>query len=212
METFAELGLVGLPLLAGCALVPLVAGDPRAGDRASSPPPRGAYLAWLAASALDWHWEMVGLTTTALLAGSACLVAAERRTRGRASRGSRLALVGLTGTLSVFAVWSLVGNQALSQVVTPSSARTGSKRATTRAVRRRSSFWSHEPDLVLGDAAAGLGDREGALVLYRDAVEKDPRNWVAWLRLAQVERGAERAAAYDRVHELNPLEEDLPGE
>ena len=40
----------------------------------------------------------------------------------------------------------------------------------------------------------------------------DPRNWVAWLRLAQVARGAERNAAYDRVRELNPLEEGLPGE
>ena len=65
-------------------------------------------------------------------------------------------------------------------------------------------FWSQEPDLVLGDAAAGLGDREGALRAYRDAVETDPRNWVAWLRLAQVARGAESDAAYERVHELNP--------
>jgi len=73
-------------------------------------------------------------------------------------------------------------------------------------------FSSHEPDIVLGDAAAGLGDRERALESYRSAVATDPRNWVAWLRLAQVARGAERAAAYDRVRQLNPLEEGLPGE
>ena len=73
-------------------------------------------------------------------------------------------------------------------------------------------LWSHEPDIMLGDAAAGLGDREGALRSYRGAVATDPRNWVAWLRLAQVARGAERNAAYDRVRELNPLEEGLPGE
>ncbi len=47
---------------------------------------------------------------------------------------------------------------------------------------------------------------------YRDAVADDPQNWVAWLHLAQVARGAERAAAYRRVHELNPREEGLPGE
>ena len=72
-------------------------------------------------------------------------------------------------------------------------------------------FWSHEPELVLGDAAAGLGDREATLSAYRDAVSTDPRNWVAWLRLAQVARGAERRGLRE-VHELNPLEEDLPGE
>ncbi|MEP7225535.1 MAG: hypothetical protein ABI783_11345, partial [Actinomycetota bacterium] len=55
-------------------------------------------------------------------------------------------------------------------------------------------------------------DREAAVSAYRDAVENDPHNWVAWLRLAQVARGAERLAAYTRVHELNPLEENLPGD
>jgi len=42
--------------------------------------------------------------------------------------------------------------------------------------------------------------------------EKDPRDWVAWYRLAQVARGAERDAAYDRVRELNPLVEGVPGQ
>ena len=79
-------------------------------------------------------------------------------------------------------------------------------------MRRALLFWSAEPAVVLGDAAAGLGDREAALGAYREAVATDPQNWVAWLRLAQVARGPERAAAYRRVHELNPLEEGLPGE
>ena len=78
-----------------------------------------------------------------------------------------------------------------------------------RRLARALLVWSPEPDFVRGDAAAGLGDREGALRAYRDAVETDPRNWIAWLRVAQVARGAERAAAYDRVRELNPRVGDL---
>ena len=211
VETFAELGAIGLALLLGALVVPLVA-VARARRSRFVTCSGGAYLAWLAASAFDWHWEMVGLTTTALLAGSACLVSAERLSRGRLLAGTRLILVGLTGVASVFAVWSLVGNQALSAGLDAvqredwREARDDGRRASSLLV------WSHEPDFVLGDAAAGLGDRESAVQLYRDAVNKDPRNWVAWLRLAQVERGAARAAAYDRVHELNPREEDLPGE
>ena len=65
---------------------------------------------------------------------------------------------------------------------------------------------------MLGDAAAGAGDRPGALRAYRDAVAKDPENWVTWLHLAQVASGSERATAYDRVRQLNPLEKGLPGE
>jgi tetratricopeptide (TPR) repeat protein len=172
----------------------------------------GAYVAWLASSALDWHWEMVGLTTTALLVGSVGLVSAERRGRGPLGEGSRLALVGVTGTLSVLAVWSLVGNQALFAGREAIERKDWSE-ASDHARRARALLgWSHEPSVVLGDARAGLGNRAAALEAYREAVETNPRSWAAWLRLAQVARGAERDAAYDRVHQLNPREEDLPGE
>ena len=80
------------------------------------------------------------------------------------------------------------------------------------AGRRVCWFGPRSRRLVLGDAAAGLGDRQAALRSYRKATTIDPRSWVAWLRLAQVARGPERAAAYRAVHELNPLEEGLPGE
>jgi tetratricopeptide (TPR) repeat protein len=152
------------------------------------------------------------VTMTALLAGSAGLVAAERHRRGGLLFGSRLALVGVTGSLSVLAVWSLVGNQALFAAREAlvhknwSEARDRARRAQELLV------WSYEPELALGDAAAGLGDRESALRAYRDAVETDPRNWVAWLRLAQVASGSERASAYERVRALNPRAEGLPGE
>ncbi|HEY6113753.1 MAG TPA: hypothetical protein VIV37_06590, partial [Gaiellaceae bacterium] len=172
----------------------------------------GALLAWMAASAFDWHWEMVGLTLTALLVGSAGLVAAERRSLWILGGRARVAVATLTSVLSVFAVWSLVGNQAL---FAGREAVEHEKWSDARDDARRAQailFWSHEPDIVRGDAAAGLGDREGALRSYRGAVATDPRNWVAWLRLAQVARGAESDAAYDRVRQLNPLEEGLPGE
>jgi hypothetical protein len=210
-ETFGEVGLVGLALLVAALVVPVVAAIRSRRSRFVAPA-AAAYLAWVAASGLDWHWEMVGLSTTALLMGGVGLVEAERRPLRRLQDRSRLALVGVMATLSVLAVWSLVGNQALF------AGREAIERedwVEARDHARRAQallFWSHEPDLVRGDAAAGLGDGEGALRAYRGVVEKDPRNWVAWLRLAQVARGAESDAAYDRVRELNPLVEGIPGE
>ncbi len=211
METFAELGLVGVVLLGGALLV-LVFGGVRARRQRFVASGLGALLAWAAASAFDWHWEMVGLTLTALLAGSAGLVASERRSLPMLGGSARVAVAMLTSVLSVLAVWSLVGNQAL---FAGREALARKEWTDARDDARRAQallFWSHEPDIVLGDAAAGLGDRERALESYRSAVATDPRNWVAWLRLAQVARGAERDAAYNRVRQLNPLEEGLPGE
>jgi hypothetical protein len=210
VETFNELGIVGLALLCAALLLPVVAAI-RARRTRFVAPACGAFLAWVSASALDWHWEMVGLTTTALLAGAVGLVSAERRSRGSLHDGSRLALVGVTATLSVLAVWSLVGNQAL-YAARDSLARKEWSEARDHARRAQALLtWSAEPDIALGDARAGLGDREGALRAYRDAVDADPRDWIAWLRIARVARGAESDAAYDRVRELNPRGTGEPG-
>jgi O-antigen ligase len=211
METFTELGAVGLTLLLAALIAPAIGAF--AARRARVVPAAfGAFIAWTAASAVDWHWEMVGVTMTALLAGAAGLLMAERRRRRVMHRRVRLALTLATCVLSIAAVWSLVGNQALfggREAVARrdwSDARDDARRAKALL------FWSAEPNLVLGDAEAGLGDRQAALKAYRDAVATDPRSWVAWLRVAQVARGAERADAYRRVRELNPREEGLPGD
>jgi O-Antigen ligase/Tetratricopeptide repeat len=211
METFAELGVVGLALLGSGLLVLVIAGI-RARRQRFAAASLGAFVAWMAASAFDWHWEMVGVTITALFVGAAGLVASERRAAYALVGARRLTLIGVTVVLSVFAVVSLVGNQALF-AGRQALAREEWSQAADDARRARALLpWSFEPELVLGDAAAGAGDRAGALRAYRDAVAEDPENWVAWLHLAQVARGSERATAYQRVRELNPLEKGLPGE
>ena len=211
METFAELGVVGLALLLA-ALAVLVAGAIRARRMRFAGAAFGAFIAWSAAAALDWHWEMVGVTLTALLAGAVGIVSAERRALGPLRSPARSLLVTACVALSICAVWSLVGNQAL---FAGRDALARKDWVDAREHARRAQkllFWSAEPALVLGDAAAGLGDRREALRDYRDAVVTDPNSWVAWLRVAQVARGPERAEAYRRVRQLNPREEGLPGE
>jgi hypothetical protein len=211
LETLAEIGIVGLALL-GAAVLVLVIAAIRARRRRLAAAGFGAFLAWAAASGFDWHWEMVGVTLTALLAGAAGLLASERGgPRRLTGGGTRLVLVAVTAAMSVFGVVSLVGNQALF-AGREDVAREEWAEARDHARRGEALLpWSFEPELVLGDAAAGLGDRPGAVRAYRDAAAEDPENWVAWLRLGQVARGSERATAYQRVRDLNPLEEGLPG-
>jgi tetratricopeptide (TPR) repeat protein len=211
-ETFAELGVVGVVLLGGALLVPLGAAV-RARRNRVVPASAAAYVAWLAHAGLDWDWEVVGLTVMALLAGSVALLAAERgAVRAAVPDWARWPLLAVSVVLTAFALVSLVGNQALF-AGREALAREEWQDADTHARRAEALLpWSFEPHIVLGDAAAGLGDRQRAVEQYRLAVEANRRNWIAWLRLGQVARGAERRAAYERVHELNPLERDLPGE
>jgi len=211
METFAELGVVGVALLAAALLV-LAVGAIRARRVRFTAAAFGALVAWSAAVAVDWHWEMVGVTLTALLAGSVGLVSSERGASTSLGAPARALLTAAGVLLSVCAVWSLVGNQAL---FAGRDALARQDWVDAREHARRAQkllFWSAEPALVLGDAAAGLGDRREALRKYRDAVVTDPNSWVAWLRVAQVARGPERVEAYRRVRQLNPREEGLPGE
>lgn len=210
-ETLGELGAVGLVLLGIALLTPIVA-VVRARRARLVPAVGGAYVAWALHSAVDWHWEIVGVTLVALLAGGVALLASERLRVRTLPETLRWPLLAASVALTAFAVISLVGNQALF-AAKEAVARHDWEAAVEHGRRAESLLvWSFEPHVVLGDAAAGRGDRAGALDAYREAVEVDGRNWVVWLRFAQVARGTERRAAYDRVRELNPREPRLPGE
>lgn len=210
-ETLAELGVVGLALLCLALLVPVVAAVKARRSR-FVPAAAGAYAAWAASSAMDWHWEIVGVSLTALLAGGVALLASERGRPWPLPDAARWPLLVATIGLTGFALISVVGNQALF-AGREALARRDWGAAAEHARRAESLLiWSFEPQVVLGDAAARSGDRPAALDAYRNAAAADGRNWAVWLRLAQVARGQERRAAYERVHELNPRERDLPGE
>lgn len=210
-ETFAELGVVGLGLLGLTLLLPILAAVGARRNRLV-PAATAAFVAWAVHAAMDWDWEVVGVTITALLAGGVGLVAGERPAPRPLPTLARVPLLVGALALTAVALISLVGNQALF-AGREAIARGDWTSAEEHGERAESLLpWSFEPHIVLGDAAAGLGSRQGALAAYRRAVEIDPRNWIAWLRVAQVARGAERRAAYQRAHALNPRARDFPGE
>jgi hypothetical protein len=210
-EMLAELGAVGLALLGFALLVPVLVAI-RARRHRLVPGAAAAYVAWAIHSAIDWDWEVVGVTLAALLAGGVPLLAAERRSAKILSGKACAALLALSVALAAFALVSLVGNQAL--FAGREALARGDRSAAREHGRRADALlpWSFEPELVLGDLAAVTGDRGAALAAYRRAVAQDDRNWVIWLRIAQVADGRERAAAYARVRQLNPREPELPGE
>ena len=161
-EVLSELGAVGLALLIAVLALPLVGAFVARRSRFVAAG-AGAFLAWLAASALDWHWEMVGVTLSAFLLGGAALLASDRRRPTPFAGASRWVALGLSICLTAVSIVSLVGNQALF-AARDDVARKNWASATDDGRRARGLlFWSQEPELVLGDAAAGLGDRAAAL-------------------------------------------------
>ena len=72
LETLAELGVVGLVLLALALAPPLVV----ALRHGRAPAAAGGYVAFLFHAGIDWDWEMPAVTVAGLLCGSAILVAA----------------------------------------------------------------------------------------------------------------------------------------
>ena len=173
VETFAELGVVGVVLLLGALAAPLVAAV-RSRRTRFVPAGAAALVAWAAASSLDWHWEMVGVTMTALLAAAVGLIASERGRSRPLRMQTGVVGAGIGAALSVAAVVSLVGNQALF-AGKEAVARKDWVEARRHADRAQALLpWSYEPYLVLGDAAAGLGSRTDAIRSYRDAVATGP--------------------------------------
>jgi O-antigen ligase len=102
LETLAELGVVGLVLLAAALSLPLLVALRHRSDPVAAPA-AGAYAAFLAHAALDWDWEMPTVTLAALACGAAVLLL-ERDTAPvrRLSAPGRTALLVAALGLAVF--------------------------------------------------------------------------------------------------------------
>jgi O-Antigen ligase len=203
LETLAELGPVGLALLAGALLVPLAAAV-RARRRTLVPIAAGAYVAWLVHVVYDWDWELPGVTIAAVVCAGAILVAARRQgtaVRQAPARWGLLAVAAVAGTLALF---GLLGNRALTS--SSNALGQGNFTAAVSAAKsaRRWAPWSSQPWAQLALIRRLKGDRAGARVAYRQAVAKDPGNWQLWLGLLSVSTGAERAHALARLSVLSP--------
>jgi O-Antigen ligase len=203
IEALAELGPVGLVLLAAALLAPLLA-SVRARHRTLVPIAAGAYVAWLVHAAYDWDWELPGVTIAAFVCAGAVLAAARRHggpVRAGPARVGLISVVIVAGALSLF---GLLGNRALAN--TGAALRQGNVAAALSAAEeaRRWAPWSSQPWLAIAGVRRAQSDQAGELAAYRQAVAQDPRDWELWLDLVSVSRGAERAHALARLALLNP--------
>lgn len=210
LENLAELGLVGVALLA-IALVAILgafAFRARRKERHVYAALLAAGLAWAVHAGLDWDWEMPAITLWLFAVGGLALASAGREPRpAPPSRVARLFL-----GVAVLALVVTPGLMALSQAGLNSSV-SGLKRgdcataidsalASTSALAVRP-----EPYLVLSLCDTRLDRRPLAVTMARNAIRLEPQSSDGYytLAIAQANAGIDPRPAARRARQLNPL-------
>jgi hypothetical protein len=182
LETLAELGPLGLALLLCALAAPLAARNSTV---------TAVTVAYAAAAAVDFHWEITAVTLPFVLVGAAAL----------ARPGpplTRIAVVPAAAAITLAAVLAFAGNLQLERARTALAA--GARADAAADARRALRFAPYS-----ADAWSVIGDATQEPAAYRRAIARDPNDWSLWARLALVERGESRRRALREAARLNPL-------
>ncbi len=188
LQTLAELGPLGLALLAAFLVWPLVAARSAAKRHPYGAAAAGAYAAFVVHAGLDWDWQMPVLTAVAIVVAAAVIAAAsEDRVLSPWTRSSRLVAVAAMVALAGAAGYTLMGNRRLSAAsgAATRGACVKAERLATDAARWQP--WSAEPYVLIGDCEARLGRSQAAAASFSRAIRLEPTSWRGWYGLAVVE-------------------------
>jgi hypothetical protein len=224
VETYTELGLVGvvllalfiLSVLAACLWAVIISRDH---DRTRAAAITAAIAAFFAGAAFDWLWQVPVLVAIILLLSAAILTPALRtrpRTPAAPARSRRFTPRRLAGVAATFA-----GLAALAAVAFPlsvnteisnsqSAVRVGDQTAALKDAREavKLESGSAEAQIQLALVLERGRDFSGALSAARHATVDESQNWTNWLTLSRIEAENGNAAAsvraYEKARSLNP--------
>lgn len=209
LEMLAELGPVGLALVAVALLTPMAA-LPRARRRPLVAWAAGAYVAFLVHAGLDWDWEVPAVTVTALFCGAGVLVHARPEGAGHLlTRRVRAGALAALLPVAAFAFVAHVGNSSLAASVEAASRGSYGRAEEQARKAARWAPWSFEPWQRLGEAQLAQGKLRAARTSFREALERDRASWELWYDLALASTGRARQAALERAARLNPRSEEI---
>jgi hypothetical protein len=203
LERLAEQGPVGFALVLALVLYPIVLAVRLRRDPVVLTA-LAAVVAFAAHAGFDWDWEMPAVTGLALVAAVAIVVSGREEPLAPLPARWRTGLVAVAVFVGAGAFVGGVGNQAAASSV---NAADRGAYATAESEARRATTWAPWSDAGWVDLAAALvgqGHRDEAAAALRTATRKDPVDWIAWRRLADVTVDPERFHALQMAARLNP--------
>ncbi len=217
VETLSDLGLVGFGLVVLALLGMIGAGVRRAArrrrtawaDRSLDAVVVALVVAWAVHAGLDWMWEMPALTAW-LFALAGMALAARVPSRGEAGpgRATRVA-VGLSCLVLAVVPWQAAqADSAFTDAVRAfDNPRRDCRAAIDASLRAVESLNVRpEPWEIVAYCDIGEGQPTLAVQAARNAIERDPDNWVYHYAsgLVQSVAGEDPRPAMRRAVELNP--------
>ena len=207
LEVLAELGIVGLALLA-TAIGAMLVGVARrccGADRVVHGAILGLLAAWAAHAGLDWDWELPAVTIIPFALGGLALASSRPRVAPPARLTRVVAGIGLL-IVALTPVSIYLSQQRLDDAVAAikdgdCETATESSLSSIDALPVRP-----EPYELLAYCNAGGGNPELAEQMAVNAVERDPQNWEAHyaLAIARATAGKDPRPAARTALELNP--------
>ena len=219
LESLAELGIVGLLLLAAAVLTAVVGAVRSALALASAEVAAAAAcsVAFFVAAAYDWVWQLAGIAVVGVgMLGVAlgALPATRATAWGRAGIVRPvIAVVAVAAIIPQFVVLAAGSHLRNSQdaFFAGDAARARSEAFDAKAIEP----WAATPYLWLGLVAEGEGNYRVAAHWLDDAISHSRRDYQLWLRAAIIEtkRGNALAAKRDlaEARRLNPNYQQLLG-
>lgn len=209
----AETGIVGFLLLAAAFVLPFVAlarARRHLGTFTTVALGGGAAYFVLHAS-IDWLLRISAVAVPGFVLLGACAAAGGTRGIELAPGRQRVVLVVAGLAAAVFAVPVYFATTLTARAET--QAATSSRQALdTLSLAADLNPWAVEPLIVRSIVLAGDGRTGAAVRAAREATDRGPENWAAWLALGHVERvagnHAAAATAMARARHLNPLLSD----
>jgi tetratricopeptide (TPR) repeat protein len=212
LETLGELGIVGL-LLLGAAVVVSVIGAVRSalvlasGEIAAA---AACGIAFFAAAAYDWVWQLAGLAVVGVgMLGFALGAFPSTRAHAWARSGvlrAVLALVAVAVIIPQYVV--LAAGSHIDNSQTAFKARDMATARSEASAAKAIEPWAASPYLQLGLVSEAEGNFASAAQWLNEAISRSTRDWALWTTAAriEIERGNARAAKRDiaEARRLNP--------
>lgn len=214
VETAGDLGLVGLAAL--LLLIGGIAACVRSAwraDRRLIAGPAAGLIAFASHTAIDWDWQVPGVTLFALLLSAVAIASIDRPAERRAT--AQRVGVGLVAVVVIALLgWSLRGvelERRGGRIVDSASLLGWTENRYSRAKTELEAAavlnpWPG-PRIILAKAAWASGHDSDAVAQARSLTESNPDSWLAWGLLAKVVRPQDPAlarAALERAHQLRP--------